>query len=120
MEELRFPLLEKKESQENDFFKEEGEEAREQVVGSSQVGVSFHHLTNGLLPRLVSAHSPPLTPSLPQLPPTHFKISITLFCALLVDFAPQAAVHAARRPSCGTACGSVVSMRVRVVVVLGE
>lgn len=71
--ELTFPF-EKKESPESDFLlrKEEGEgeeEASEQVVGKSQVGVSFHHLTNGLPPRLVSAHSPHY-PSLPQLPPT--------------------------------------------------
>lgn len=70
------------------FFEEEGEEeeeeASEQVVGSSQVGVSFHHLTNDLLPRLVSAHSPPLAPPSPSSRPHTSKSPSLCFalCAL--------------------------------------
>lgn len=50
----------------------------------------FPHLTNGLPPRLVSAHSPS-----PRSRPHTSKSPITLFCAPFFDFAPcGAAPHA--------------------------
>lgn len=49
-----------------DFEKTEEEEASEQVLVNSQVGVSFHHLTNGFPLRRVSAHSPPPSSSSPS------------------------------------------------------